>query len=208
MTTVRCDMTTSLDGFVCGPAALGPPYVDDGFHRVTRWITEVFSWRERHGQAGGTKSADDEIAAEMVDGAGAYVMGRRMFDSGEEPWGDTPPFRAPVFVVTHREREPLHRNGGTTFYFVTEGVRAAIDRAKVTAGDRDVHVSGGADIVTQAVSDGLVDDLHLHVAPVLLGGGTRLFDGLRPGIVELAKVRVVDSAQVTHLSYRFSRGMR
>jgi dihydrofolate reductase len=208
MTTVRCDMTTSLDGFVCGPAARRPPYVDDAFGRVTRWITEVAGWRERHGMTGGVKSADDEIAAEVPDQTGAYVMGRRMFDSGEQPWGDTPPFGGPVFVVTHREREPLHRNGGTTFYFVTDGIRAAIDRARVTAGDRNVHVSGGAAIVQQAIGEGLVDDLHLHIAPVLLGDGIRLFDGLPPGIVELDRFRVVDSTDVTHLSYHFSGGTR
>jgi dihydrofolate reductase len=111
MTKVRCDMSVSLDGFITGPEAQNPPYLDAGFFRVTSWLTLLATWREHRGMEGGTRNADDDLFAEMFEQAGAYVMGRRMFDSGEEPWGDEPPFRAPVFVVTHREREPLERKG-------------------------------------------------------------------------------------------------
>jgi len=120
MTKVRSDMSVSLDGYVCDPKAKDPPYLDEGFFRVTSWATELATWRERRGRGSGTTDVDDAVVAEMFAQAGAYVMGRRMFDSGEEPWGDDPPFKAPVFVVTHRARESLERSGGTAFFFVTD----------------------------------------------------------------------------------------
>ena len=203
MTRVRCDMSVSLDGYICGPKAKEPPYLDEGFFRVTSWLTDLAAWREREGMTGGVSNADDELVADMFRQAGAYVMGRRMFDSGEEPWGDAPPFRAPVFVVTSREREPLERQGGTTFNFVTGGVRAAVERATAVAGDQHVAVSGGASIVQQVIAADLLDELHLHVTPVLLGGGTRLLEGGRPAIVELDPIRVLASHGVTHLSFSF-----
>ena len=202
MTLVRCDMTVSLDGYICGPTARRPPYLDEGFFRITSWLTRLASWRERQGMAGGVDDADDALVAEMFAQAGAYVMGRRMFDSGEGPWGAEPPFHAPVFVVTHRDRAPLERGGGTTFFFVTDGVQAAIDRAKAAAGDRHVHVSGGAQIVQQALAAGLLDELHLHISPVLIGGGTRLFEGDLPDFIELERLRVADARDITHLSFR------
>jgi dihydrofolate reductase len=203
MTEVRCDMSVSLDGYICGPKAKEPPYLDEGFFRVTSWLNDLATWREREGMTGGATNTDDELIADMFQQAGAYVMGRRMFDSGEEPWGDAPPFRAPVFVVTNRQREPLERRGGTTFHFVTDGVGSAVERAMAVAGDRRVAVSGGARIVQQVIATDLLDELHLHVTPVLLGGGTRLFDGGGPEIVELDPLRVVGSHGVTHLSYSF-----
>jgi dihydrofolate reductase len=166
-------------------------------------MTDLASWREREGMTGGAANADDELVADMFRQAGAYVMGRRMFDSGEEPWGDEPPFRAPVFVVTNQEREPLERQGGTTFHFVTDGVRAAVGCATAVAGDRHVAVSGGASIVQQVIDADLLDELHLHVSPALLGGGTRLLDGGRQRIVELDPIGVQASHGVTHLSFGF-----
>ncbi|MFJ9371353.1 dihydrofolate reductase family protein [Nocardia sp. NPDC101769] len=203
MPNVRTDITISLDGFICGLAAQQPPYLDKGFFRITEWVVEHLVWRERAGFDGGLQDADDALLAEMFEQAGAYVMGRRMFDSGEEPWGESPPFRAPVFVVTHREREPLVRKGGTTFHFVTDGLKAAIERAKTMCGDQHVHISGGAAIVQQAIAQRLVNEMHVHIAPVLLGQGTRLFDQLPDSMVELDRFRVVDSPAITHLGFRF-----
>lgn len=203
MTTVRCDMSISLDGYICGPDAQEPPYVDAGFFRVTRWVQQLESWRDRQHLAGGVGGQDDDVVAEMFAQAGAYVMGRRMFDSGEVPWGEEPPFRAPVFVVTSRPREPLVRAGGTTFTFVTDGLASAIAQAREAAAGRHVAISGGAQVVQQAIAAGLLDELHLHVAPVLLGGGTRLLDGSLAGPVELERSRVIGSPDVTHLSFRF-----
>jgi dihydrofolate reductase len=171
-------------------------------------------WREQHGLAGGEVNADNEIMAESIDGIGAYVMGRGMFGGGDGSWGDEPwsgwwgeepPFHAPVFVVTHHARAPLPREGGTTFHFVTEGVEAAVAQAQQAGGEGDVLLAGGASVIQQALRAGLVDEFQLHVAPVLLGGGTPLFAGLGPDDVQVETVRAVESPSVTHLKYRVVR---
>jgi dihydrofolate reductase len=140
--------------------------------------------------------------------AGAYVMGRRMFDAGEIPWGDDPPFRAPVFVLTHRRREVLERQGGTSFTFVTDGIERAIELARDAAGSKDVAVAGGGELLRQVLAAGLRDQLELHIVPVLLGDGQRLFDpslGLGAGEgIELVSTRVIEAPEVTHIRYTVS----
>jgi dihydrofolate reductase len=214
MTKVTAQMSVSLDGFYTGPRDAKDP--EDmsawmqgpeapGFFRVTRWAVDAVSWRERQGFEGGERSINSQIIDETFAAAGAYVMGRRMFDAGEKPWGDDPPFRAPVFVVTHRPREVLERRGGTSFTFVTEGIDRAVERARQAAGGRDVAVAGGGELVRQVLAAGLLEQLELHVAPVLLGDGQRLFDaslGLSPGEgIELVATRVVEAPGVTHMRY-------
>jgi dihydrofolate reductase len=164
------------------------------------------AWRERQGYAGGERSVNSQIIQETFAAAGAYVMGRRMFDGGEIPWGDQPPFRAPVFVVTHRYREVLERQGGTAFTFVTDGVERAVELAREAAGGKDVAVAGGGTLLRQVLAAGLLDELELHIATVLLGDGMRLFDsslglGTHEGI-ELTPIRVVETPEVTHIRYR------
>jgi dihydrofolate reductase len=190
-------MSMSVDGFISGPE-----HLDSGFDRVQDWVHRIFAWRDRYGIEGGAQDPDSDLFETLYANIGAYVMGRGMFDLGEEPWGDEPPFHAPVFVVTHRPREVLEREGGTSFTFITDGgIEEAITRARAAASDKDVHVSGGANIVSQAVAAGLVDQLHLHVAPVLLGKGMRLFEGLSDA-VELETVGVAESPHATHIRYR------
>ncbi|EOD58256.1 dihydrofolate reductase family protein [Amycolatopsis vancoresmycina] len=217
MTKVTAQMSVSLDGCYTGPR--DPQHPHDmsgwmqgpeapGFFRVTRWAVDAMAWRERQGFAGGARSADSEIVAETFAAAGAYVMGRRMFDAGEVPWGDEPPFRAPVFVVTHRARAVLERRGGTSFTFVTEGLERAVELARAAAGGKDVAVAGGGELLQQVLAAGLLDQLELHIAPVLLGDGQRLFGpGLGLGAddgVELVPARVVDTPGVTHIRYTVS----
>src|SRR5262249_49954238 len=185
MTKVTAQMSVSLDGFYAGPKSSADPrdmtaWMEGpeapGFFRVTRWVIDAMGWRERQGFAGGERSVNSRIIEETFAAAGAYVMGRRMFDGGEIPWGDVPPFRAPVFVVTHRHREILQRQGGTSFTFVTDGVERAVALAKEAAGGKDVAVAGGGTLLRQVLAAGLLDELELHIAPVLLGDGMRLFD--------------------------------
>jgi dihydrofolate reductase len=210
MTIVTAQMSVSLDGFYTGPREAkevtgwmrGPEA--PGFFRVTRWAVDAAAWRERQGFAGGERSIDSEIVEETFSAAGAYVMGRRMFDAGEFPWGDEPPFHAPVFVVTHHPREVLERQGGTSFTFVTEGLGRAVELARDAAGGKDVAVAGGGELLRQVLTAGLLDQLDLHIAPVLLGDGQRLFDGLGLGAddgIELVPTRVVESPGVTHIRY-------
>jgi dihydrofolate reductase len=196
MQIVSCNMSVSVDGFISGPE-----HLDAGFNRVQEWIHRIFAWRERYGLEGGAKDPDSDLFESLHANIGAYVMGRGMFDAGEEPWGDDPPFHAPVFVVTHRTRDILVREGGTTFTFVPDGVAEAVARARAAAGDRDVHVSGGGKIVSQALGACLIDEIHLHVAPVLLGEGMPLFNGLA-GPVELELAGVIESEHACHLRYR------
>jgi dihydrofolate reductase len=204
MGNVTADMNVSLDGFIAGPGARpGNPLGDTGA-RVHDWMKAVTAWRERAGFAGGETNKDSEVVEEWFDRYGAVVMGRNMFDSGEVPWGDNPPFRAPVFVVTSRARETLVKQGGTTFTFVTDGIDSALEQARDAAGAKDVDLAGGANILQQFINAGLLEELQIHFAPVLLGDGIRLFDHVRPD-VELKPTRVIDSPRVTHVRYRVVR---
>jgi dihydrofolate reductase len=209
MPHLKLDITMSLDGFVAGP----DPSLDDplgkGGERLHEWAFALKSWREQHGLEGGERNVDSEIVAEATASVGAHIMGRRMFSGGSGPWeddpnangwwGDTPPFGKPVFVLTRHAREPLELQG-TTFTFVTNGIKAALDLAREAAGDRDVQISGGADVAQQYLGAGLLDEMQIHVAPILLGSGTPLFEDARG--IEVEQTGVVASERVTHLRYR------
>jgi dihydrofolate reductase len=212
MAKVVLDISTSLDGFVAGPNATLEEPLGEGGERLHEWIVGLASWRESHGKTGGQTNADSELVAEGVASTGSVVMGRKMFSGGVGPWeddpnagswwGDDPPFHKPVFVVTHHAREPLE-HGDTTFTFVTDGVESAVERALDAAGGKDVLVAGGAEVAQQILSAGRLDELQLHVVPILLGGGTRLFEGAPD--VRLERTLVLDSPAVTHLRYRVLR---
>jgi dihydrofolate reductase len=217
MGRLRLDISVSLDGFVAGPNQTLEQPLGEGGERLHDWAYVAASWRERHGLAGGESNVDSEVVEEAVHGTGATVMGRRMFSGGQGPWagdpnangwwGEEPPFHHPVFVLTHHPREPVTMQGGTTFTFVTDGIEAALEQARAAAGDKDVAVGGGADVVQQYLKAGLLDEVQLHVVPLLLGDGVRLFENhLAGGQVQLERTGVVESPTgVTHLSYRVAR---
>jgi dihydrofolate reductase len=211
MSLVTAQMSISLDGFYAGERFDGDgdwmqSAESVGFFRVTRWVIDAMAWRDRLGFAGGEQSTNSDIIKETFDAAGAYVMGRRMADGGEVPWGDEPPFRAPVFVVTHRSRETLMRQGGTSFTYVTDGIKSAIEQARAAANGKNVALAGGGTLVRQALSEGLIDELELHIVPAVLGNGMRLLDAdLDLGdkeAIELAPTRVVHTPEVTHIRYQ------
>ena len=212
MGKVVLDISTSLDGYVAGPNPTLEQPLGEGGERLHEWIIRLTSWRESHGLTGGETNPDSELLAEGLASTGSVVMGRKMFSGGAGPWdddpnaggwwGDDPPFRKPVFVVTHHAREPLEL-GETTFTFVNDGVESAVEQARAAAGDREVLVAGGAAVAQQILSASRLDELQLHVVPILLGGGTRLFEGAPD--VSLERVRVLDSPAVTHLRYRVRR---
>jgi dihydrofolate reductase len=211
MTKVMADISMSLDGFVAAPNTLEHP-LGDGGEQLHEWVFGLTSWREAHGLEGGTADADSEVVQETIDRTGATVMGRRMFSGGAGPWqddpnadgwwGDEPPFRTPVFVLTHHARETVTKAGGTTFNFVSEGIDVALEQAQAAAGDKDVAIAGGASVIQQALKAGLLDELQIHVAPVLLGGGVRLFGELGTEGIKLESTRVIESPGVTHVRYR------
>ncbi|KUL21873.1 dihydrofolate reductase family protein [Streptomyces regalis] len=201
--TVTADMAISLDGYVAGTDVTIDNPGGHGAEPLFEWIHNLASWRERQGMTGGEENRDSELMREWFDATGAVVMGRMMYDTGEEFWGDNPPFRTPVFVLTHRPRPTLVKEGGTTFTFVTDGIHSALDQAKAAAGGRNVDIAGGASTVQQYLGEGLIDELQLHVVPALLGEGLRLFEGLGAARRSLEPVRVVDTLLATHLKYRF-----
>ena len=200
----------SLDGFVAGPnPTLEEPLGKKG-EELHEWVVRTNYWRERHGLEGGEEDEDSEVIREASSSVGASVMGRKMFSGGSGPWesdprsmgwwGDEPPFHTPVFVLTHHAREPEEMEGGTTFFFVTDGIEAAIEQARAAAGEGNVAIGGGANAIQQALAAGLVDELQVHVAPILLGGGTRLFgEGADP--IRLEATRVLASPRATHVKF-------
>ena len=210
MGKVVVDISMSLDGFVAGPnPTLEEPLGEKG-EELHEWVVRTNYWRERHGLEGGEEDEDSEVIREAFSSVGASVMGRKMFSGGSGPWesdprsmgwwGDEPPFHTPVFVLTHHAREPEEMKGGTTFFFVTDGIEAAIQQARAAAGEGNVAIGGGANAIQQALAAGLVDELQVHVAPILLGGGTRLFgEGADP--IRLEATRVLASPRATHVKF-------
>jgi dihydrofolate reductase len=196
-------MAISLDGYIAGTHVARDNPGGDGAEPLFEWIHNLASWRQRQGMTGGEENRDSELMREWFDATGAVVMGRMMYDTGEEFWGANPPFRTPVFVLTHRPRPALVKEGGTTFTFVTDGIHSALDQANAAAGNRNVDIAGGASTVQQYLSEGLIDELQLHVVPALLGDGLRLFEGPGPGPRSLEPVRMVHTPHATHLKYRF-----
>ena len=195
MSRVTCDLTISLDGFLAGPNQSMAEPLGEGGKLLPRWMFE--------------EAEANAAELEGILAAGAFIMGRNMF-AGPGPgawdvgwrgwWGEEPPYHAPVFVLTHHQREPLEMQGGTTFNFVTAGIEAALDQARNAAGGKDIAVAGGAQTVQQFLSAGLIDELRLHIAPVVLGAGERLFDGVANLTLEPTEVR--GSSLVTHVRYR------
>ncbi len=211
MAKLRFNISISLDGYVAGPNPTQEEPLGEGGEGLHDWVLKLAVWRESHGREGGEVNESSQVIEEAIEGAGAIVMGRNMFGGGPGPWGDDPwegwwgddpPFGVPVFVLTHHEREPLVKQGGTTFHFVTDGIESALEQAKEAAGDQDVALAGGADVAQQYLAAGLIDEMELHVVPVLLGGGTRLFDGPPPRGIGLEPVRVIEGPGATHLKYR------
>ncbi|HEX5762676.1 MAG TPA: dihydrofolate reductase family protein [Solirubrobacterales bacterium] len=206
MSKVTAEISMSLDGFVAGPNDGVDNGLGDRGEKLHEWVLRLRGWREAHGYEGGETGPDDERFAAAIEATGAIVMGRRMFDHGEGPWGDEPPFHKPVFVLTHRPHESLVKEGGTTFTFV-DGIESAVEQAREAAGDKNVAVAGGGQAIREAIEAGLLDELEIHLVPVLLGGGVPLFDfdPATAARIELEPIHAIDGPGVTHL--RFGIGM-
>jgi dihydrofolate reductase len=194
--SVICNLSISADGFIAGPRQSVDNPLGEGGIRLHEWHFELHP-------------DDQAVFNEWQNSPGAYVMGRNMFGPGRGEWdlewkgwwGDEPPYHVPVFVLTHHPREPLEMAGGTTFHFVTEGIEAALEQAKAAAGAKPVEIAGGASTVNAYLRAGAIDELHLHIAPMLLGAGERLFDAVSPSL-KLEPLHVQTSPAVTHIRYR------
>jgi dihydrofolate reductase len=207
MSKVRVHISVSADGYVAGPNQSEENPLGVGGESLHDWVVALKAWREPHGKEGGEVNASSPVVEEAFANSGATIMGRGMFGGGPGPWGDwngwwgdDPPFDIPVFVLTHHDRDPLTLSD-TTFTFVTAGIESALEQAKAAAGDKDITIAGGASAINQYLAAGVVDEIELHVVPLMLGGGARLFDGVGPEL-ELERIRAVEAPGVTHLKYR------
>jgi dihydrofolate reductase len=212
MSKVRVHVTVSADGYVAGPnQSFENPLGEEG-GGLHEWAFALRAFREPHGMEGGEVNASTPVVEESLANVGAEIMGRGKFGGGPGPWGDDPwpgwwgdepPFHMPVFVLTHHERGPLNLSD-TTFTFVTDGIQSALDQARKAAAGKDVVIGGGANVINQYLAAGLVDDLEVHIVPLVLGGGARLFEGVGPEL-KLEQVRAIDAPGVTHLKCRVGK---
>ena len=210
---MRAHISISADGYVAGPNQSEENPLGEGGEHLHDWVFELKAWREPHGMEGGEENASNVVVEEATANVGAEIMGRGKFGPpsggpwGDDPWpgwwGDDPPFHKPVFVLTHHEREPLTLSD-TTFTFVTDGIESALGHAREAAAAKDVFIGGGAQTINEYLAAGLVDELELHVVPILLGSGSRLFVDVGPDL-KLEQLRAVEAPGVTHLKYRVVR---
>ena len=213
MSKLRLRISLSLDGYVAGPHQSVEEPLGIGGEDLHQWVFPLAAWRKPHGLEGGKTDESTPVVEDELTNIGATIMGRNMFGGHPGPWniakpwngwwGSKPPFHHPVFVLTHHPREPLVMEGGTTFTFVTDGIESAYDLARRAAKGKDVALAGGANISQQYLNAGLLDEMQLHVVPILLGSGERLFDGMKD-LHGLRLVKTVAAPNVTHL--KFVRG--
>ena len=211
MSRLRFKISMSLDGFVAGPSQSVDNPLGIGGMRLHEWAFPLAAWRAMHGLEGGETNESARVVEESLANIGATVMGRNMFGGHPGPWdarkpwngwwGADPPFRHPVFVLTHHARERLELKGGTTFTFVTDGIGAALEQARRAAGGKDVSLAGGAKAAQQYLSAGFVDEMEISLVPTLLGRGERLFDGVGDDLHGLELMRTVATPKVTHLKF-------
>ena len=208
---MRVQIAVSLDGYVAGPNQSEENPLGEGGEELHEWMFPLAAFRESHGEEGGEVNASTPIVEELFKDVGAGIMGRNMFgpirrgDWGDGSWkgwwGDDPPYHMPVYVLTHHEREPLEMEGGTTFHFVTGGIESALEQARSAAGGRDVLINGGASVIRQYLAAGVVDEMTLSIAPILLRAGEPLFDETTSDL-KLQQLRAVEAPGVAHLKYR------
>jgi dihydrofolate reductase len=209
---LRFNITMTLDGYVAGPNQSVENPLGEGAVHLHDWALPTKTFRSLHGDtSGGETGINDDVLREAFDNLGATIMGRHMFGPdrgpwGEDPWqgwwGDNPPFHHPVFVLTHHAREPLPMQGGTTFFFVTDGIEPALKQARQAANGKDVMLGGGAKVFQQYLAAGLIDEMEIHIVPLLLGGGERLFVNLNTDRLKLESIRTIAEPGVAHLKYR------
>jgi dihydrofolate reductase len=208
MSKLKLNITMSIDGYVAGPEQSLENPLGLGGEELHDWLVTLAAFRRSHGQEGGEVNASTPFAEDILGDAGATIMGRNMFGGGRGPWaddswrgwwGDDPPYHHPVFVLTHHRREPTEMKGGTTFYFVTDGIESALEQARAAAGDKEVSLAGGASVAQQYLAAGLLDEIVVSIVPNLLGGGARLFENV--GGAKLEQVESVGAPGVTHIRY-------
>lgn len=213
MGIVKCNQSISLDGYSAGPNQSFENPIGEGGMGLHEWMFATAAWRKMQSLTPVPETPDSAVVEQIASNhdVGAYVMGRNMFSAGRGEWdqnwrgwwGEDPPYHAPVFVLSHFRRSPMQMQGGTTFYFVTDGIDSALKQAHEAAVDKDVQIAGGANVVQQVIRAGRLDELYLHIVPIVLGAGERLLESV--GAQKLTLVEVIASPTVTHLRYRLVR---
>jgi dihydrofolate reductase len=213
MSKLRLSITMSLDGYVAGPDQTEQDPLGLGGMELHEWVFPLKAFREMHGGEGGEVNASSAVVEERRANIGATIMGRNMFGPVRGPWpdeswrgwwGEDPPYHHPVFVLTHHPRASIEMQGGTTFHFVSDGIGSAPRQAKDAAAGSDVWLAGGGSVVNQYLGARLVDEIDISIAPMTLGAGARLFDGLDRATFTLTQIRAVDAPGVTHIKYEVS----
>jgi dihydrofolate reductase len=213
MSRLKLSITMSLDGYVCGPNQSAENPLGVGGTELHKWFFPLKEFREMHGEHGGEINASSEVVEERRANIGATIMGRNMFGPIRGPWpdaswrgwwGDDPPYHHAVFVLTHHPRDPLEMTGDTTFHFVSDGIESALEQARAAAQGQDIWLAGGASVVNQYLAARLVDEMDVSIAPVILGAGERIFEGLSSDTLRLEQIRAVDAPGVTHIKYQVS----
>lgn len=200
--------TISIDGYGAGPHQDLEHPLGVGGEDLHHWLIPTRTFQTVHGKGGGTTGVDDDFAARGFENVGAWILGRNMFGPVRGPWpdeswkgwwGNNPPYHVPTFILTHHARAPIVMEGGTTFYFVTDGIQRALERAKEAAGGKDVRIGGGADTIRQYLRAGLIDEMHFAVSPILLGSGESLFNGVDLRALGYRCREVVAGSKATHV---------
>jgi dihydrofolate reductase len=203
MSKVFFDVGISLDGYIAGPNGGPKNPLGDGGMAIHEWMFKQKSFREKLGMEGGeVNNKDNEIISETFNRIGSNIMGKHMFEEGEANWPEDAPFHCPVYVLTHQKREPWERPGGTIFSFVNDDIHNILEKAKKDAGSKDVRISGGASVIRQFLNAGLIDEFNLHIAPIILGNGVKLFDKIEKGKFAVEISNVVNLPMVTHIFYK------
>jgi dihydrofolate reductase len=213
MSKLRFNITMSLDGYIAGLNQSLENPLGTGADHLHDWAVRTKFFRAIHGDAnGGETGTNDDVLRQAFENIGATIMGRNMFGPVRGPWGkeawngwwgDNPPFHHPVFVLTHHAREPLPMKGGATFFFVTDGVESALEQATKAASGEEVMLGGGANVAQQYLAANLIDEMQIHLAPLLIGDGAHLFNNLDAQRIKLEPIRTIAGPDVTHLTYRF-----
>lgn len=205
MSKIIFDSAISLDGFFAGNNRSPQNPMGGVSEQIHSWMFTQKAFWDYLGFEGGTEDGPDgALIRETIDRTGAFIMGKRMFEEGEASWPNDL-YKADVYVLTHEQREPWVQEGTTTFYFINDGIQAALERAKVSAQGKDIRIQGGANTIQQFLNEGLVDEFFIHIAPVFLGSGIRLFDGIDKDKYDLTIVEVIPAEQTTHIRYRLNR---
>ena len=201
MSKIIFDCGISLDGFFAGDNRSASNPMGGVSEKIHSWMFNQKAFWQHLGMDGGNEDGPDgKFIREAIERTGAYIMGKRMFEEGEVVWPEDL-FKANVYVLTHEKREPWVQKGSTTFYFVNEGIQSALEKARQSAKGKDIRIQGGADTIQQFLNAGLVDEFFIHIAPLFLGSGIRLFDGIDKGKYDIQIVEVIPSNLTTHLRY-------